>query len=612
VNQVQVKTNGHPLFVSQIFSLWEDTGLIASRRISPEKVVWEMTRQPEEIKELPPTLSALLEERIKHMSEKLQNILKHASVEGEVFSAQTITSLLKLDELQAIEDIETIENKYHLLEGLESKEIGTVIFDFYHFAHRFFREYVYTQLLTSPQRRILHRRVGECLEQLHTDHMPIAGLLARHFKEASIHLKAAGYALLAARLEQTRYAWTESESWCRFGLEMIEKLPEDDEVKPLRLNLLEQSGNGCYYSGDYRGSDRKYRHIIELAEQLNSDTEHIGSMYARMADICDERDEPEDGMRFVLKGKALLKKHDLPLGEVHLKLAGMEALLQCRFGNNELAIQLAQKVIADAGKLPQTSQLEHIRVDILSNLAIAYGEQNRYSESIATYKKAIEIAELIGDNFMLAICLSNMSDDYTYMGKLDEAESAVTRSLDISRQIGEESLRDQSLRYRARIFLQRGEPLKAIPDLQDATTVSEKAGLKYGIHRSHADLALAYLALSNLETAYHHATQGLVHAGDNDWWRSYAYYVLGQVETARGNWDQAVEHFECSIELDLGDDDRRSLASTQYHYAAALLEMGESEKANVLLKRALTTFQDLHLAYQVSEVQRLLDRAGDA
>ncbi|MEJ2558014.1 MAG: tetratricopeptide repeat protein [Anaerolineae bacterium] len=112
---------------------------------------------------------------------------------------------------------------------------------------------------------------------------------------------------------------------------------------------------------------------------------------------------------------------------------------------------------------------------------------------------------------------------------------------------------------------------------------------------------------SDLKTAYQHARQSLTLAGDIERLRAYALDALGQVEAARQNWGQAVEHFERSIALRSEGGDRHLAARTQRHYAEMLLQKGEPEEAVELFQAALATFQELGLAHEVAETQRLLD-----
>ena len=160
-------------------------------------------------------------------------MLTSASIEGEDFTAQVVARLRQLDEIRAFDDLESLEQRYRLIhsEG-QQHEVATVVLDMYRFAHRFFRERIY-QKMDDGKRRILHRQVGECLEALYGEGelMSIASQLTQHFKAAGKRAKAARYALLAAEVEQSRYAWAEGEHWCALGLELVNDLRPNRETK---------------------------------------------------------------------------------------------------------------------------------------------------------------------------------------------------------------------------------------------------------------------------------------------------------------------------------------------------------------------------------------------
>jgi predicted ATPase len=197
INRVQELTGGHALFASQVFSLWEDKGTIAASPTFNGLSEWRVVDNADVKFVIPQTLGEVLAERIRSMSDELREVLVYASVEGEDFTVQTIARLRQLSELKACDSLELLDHHYYLVQEDRTKQIGPNVFDFYRFAHRFFREHVYSQL-AAGKKRVLHKQVAECLEALYTNRSEIAGQLARHFREAFDLMKSAQYALMAA------------------------------------------------------------------------------------------------------------------------------------------------------------------------------------------------------------------------------------------------------------------------------------------------------------------------------------------------------------------------------------------------------------------------------
>ncbi len=143
VGYAQKITEGHALFVSQVFSLWEDTGVIVSETNSdgqpvwkmaktPDESnsdgqpVWKMAKTPDEYSAIPKTLSEVLEERIRLMEDNLRDILTCASVEGEDFTAQVIARLKKIEEYEVCESLETLERRYRLVQEQGTKQVCAI------------------------------------------------------------------------------------------------------------------------------------------------------------------------------------------------------------------------------------------------------------------------------------------------------------------------------------------------------------------------------------------------------------------------------------------------------------------------------------------------------
>ena len=162
IKRIQEETEGHAIYVAELFNLWEQTGEIVFDGTS-----WQLADGEINIK-LPPNFREVLQQRIKNLNDQLQEIITRASVEGDDFIVQTIAKLLEIEEYKMFDEFEALEKNYHLISQKGSEEISQVIFDFYHFVHRFIQQHIYEEL-SGGKRRILHRQLGMCLEKLCVD-----------------------------------------------------------------------------------------------------------------------------------------------------------------------------------------------------------------------------------------------------------------------------------------------------------------------------------------------------------------------------------------------------------------------------------------------------------
>lgn len=106
----------------------------------------------------------------------------------------------------------------------------------YIFRHALVQEAAYASVLRAD-RRILHRAVGEALEQLYAERREeLSGVLAHHFAAAGERDKAVQYHRLAAQQAEARYAYEEALQHLRAALDVL----SGEEHVEMRLTLLEE------------------------------------------------------------------------------------------------------------------------------------------------------------------------------------------------------------------------------------------------------------------------------------------------------------------------------------------------------------------------------------
>lgn len=608
IQRLQVQTEGHALFVNQLFSLWEDTGVIAAVAGPDGSPTWKLMRDSDvSTIAIPPAIGAVLDERISLMEDELREILTCASVEGEDFTAQVVTRLRQLDEIKGFDDLEIIERRYRLVLRQGTQQVAAVILDLYRFAHRFFRERIY-QNLSSGKRRILHRQVGEHLEALYNDRRSIAGQLARHFSEANELLKAARYALMAAQFEQLRWAWVEGEAWCEFGLELLNKInAESAEVVQLKLDLMEQSGYGHYKVSTYPRAYARYTEALALAQNLPIAAEHLASIYNMLADIDGYAGRVDEAITQLDRGQQLLVDRSVPFGEMHVELKRCRAYLEDQRGQADLALKLLRETLADADKLPSTSSLMRIKAGIHNMCGIILTKLSRHAEAYGSYQQAIQLARQVHDEEFEATCLLNVADNCLQIGKLEEGQAYIDQGAAIIRRIGDLDKAAYGQYLSGQMYLELGKFTEAISEFSKAIDLSKRLDAVWNMSALFASLATANLAVQNVEAADEQSAAALNYAGTSPYELGEALDVRAQVEAAQSRWDLASQHFNQSIETHQRAGYRQAAAIVQRHHAQALLQRGDRQPAAQLLQTALNTFQELTLQHEVTKTQQLLN-----
>ncbi len=230
------QTRGHPLFTIELLRGMQDRGDlvqdIGGRWAEGPALDWET---------LPARVEAAIAERIGRLAEPLKDLLRAASVEGEVFTAEVVARVRTVGEREVVRRLSGELDRQHRLvrvhaiERLEARRVSH-----YRFRNYLFQKYLYDNL-DQVERAYLHEDVGHALEELYADQAselaPVAVQLARHFQEAGIAEKAILYLHQAGDRAVQLSAYQEGIAHLTRGLSLLMTLPESLERAERELAL---------------------------------------------------------------------------------------------------------------------------------------------------------------------------------------------------------------------------------------------------------------------------------------------------------------------------------------------------------------------------------------
>jgi predicted ATPase len=231
------QTRGHPLFTVELLTGMQERGdLIQDAEgcwVEGPELNWEI---------LPARVEAVIAERIDRLAEPLKEIVRAASVEGEVFTAEVVARTLAVDERQIIASLSGELDKRHRLvraQGME-RAAGQRL-SRYRFRHILFQRYVYSSL-DEVERAHLHEQVGSALDTLHAgrtdERAAIVPQLAWHFERAGMPARAVEFLQQAGERAVHMSANKEAIVHLRKGLDLIPLLPDTPERARRELALL--------------------------------------------------------------------------------------------------------------------------------------------------------------------------------------------------------------------------------------------------------------------------------------------------------------------------------------------------------------------------------------
>ncbi len=252
-------TAGHPLFTVELLrEMREQNNLVKEdgEWVVGPALDWEL---------LPPRVEGVIEERIGRLEEDLIDLLKVASVEGELFTAQVLARVSNRDERQVLGLLSAeLEERHRLIHERGLIKIGDRYLARYQFTHTMFHAYLYENL-SEHERMLLHADIGTALEELYSGaSSQIVVQLARHYLEGGKPENALPYMIQAGDKARALYAANEAEWYYKQAADIQNERGMTEETARTYLKL------GLVYTAAYKAEKAQacYDRAFELWSPL--------------------------------------------------------------------------------------------------------------------------------------------------------------------------------------------------------------------------------------------------------------------------------------------------------------------------------------------------------
>ena len=233
---VHAKTDGHPLFMSDILRYLRDRGTIVQQgdRWSLANAVMDIQR------DLPESVRALIQRKVDQLARDERELLLAASVQGHEFDAAILADALQIEIADVEERLDALERVHAFVRPLGERELPDGRLSRHcRFVHALYQNALYAEL--GPGKRAgLARRIAEALLRGWKGNEPaIATELAFLFETSRDFERAADFFLIAARNARRLFANQEAVDAATRGLHMLESLPAgtDRDRRELELRL---------------------------------------------------------------------------------------------------------------------------------------------------------------------------------------------------------------------------------------------------------------------------------------------------------------------------------------------------------------------------------------
>jgi tetratricopeptide (TPR) repeat protein len=265
---VHRQTEGNPLFVQEVVRYLVEDGVITR-----EEGRWRAKSDTPVEMRIPDGLRDVIGKRLSGLSEGCGKVLSVAAVIGRDFRLEALQKVAGMSD----EDIfKALEEARKMAVVEERTGAGAVVN--YRFAHAFFRQTLYEEII-APRRIRLHQQVARALEEVYKARLEEhAAELAEHFSHSSDPAdlkKAVSYGEMAAQRAMNVYAYGETARLLEQALKVQEVL--DPEGREKRCDLLLALGEALQQSGQPRRAlDVEAPEAFALAEAIGDSVKASG------------------------------------------------------------------------------------------------------------------------------------------------------------------------------------------------------------------------------------------------------------------------------------------------------------------------------------------------
>ncbi len=358
--------------------------------------------------------------------------------------------------------------------------------------------------------------------------------------------------------------------------------------------------------------------LEEATERLGKDVfvdspEVRADLLLQLAEVHWRRGDPQRGLILANEALELGKKE---LGENHrLVLGGLHVAgtIASEVGDYERSTELLLEAL---DRNVEVHSYDSTKVsDVLANLGAIHEEQDLDQLALDYYEQALGILERqpAPDVARITSVLSNLSVPYRKLGRLQDAEQALRRTIEIQDDLYEENHPQRAFALNnLGILLQEAKRFDdAREALKEARRVRE---VSLGVDHPYYGLTVNLQAQLAMRVGDWAEAEGLLNEAREVWlkslgpdhlWSSYPEYNIGDLRLGQGDYAGALAAFQrCSEIRDIVDATPRAKAGPLLGLAIAWHAQDEYVKAKVALD---TAAELLHGIPTTSSFQLLLE-----
>jgi class 3 adenylate cyclase/tetratricopeptide (TPR) repeat protein len=461
------KADGNPFFIEEIIRSLIETGQLV--RADGH---WQVM-SPEAKISLPNTLRGVLNARIDRLPEITRHVLQNAAVVGRSFDLRVLQRLTRLNGGLAAH-IQYL-NEASLIEPLQEQ---------FAFRHVLIQEAAYDSILLK-NRAVLHKQIGETLEQLHAERLEeFAPLLAHHFFNAQDE-RSLKYDLLAGEKAARLYANAEAASHFSRALEVARRTQAD--LKQI-AHLHTQLGSVLELSGKYQPALANYDDLLALGKERHDRALELSALMAKATVYSTFTEMHDPALAEQMLIQALEISQEIGDRAAQVKL-GWNLMLTYLFSKRlDRALQYGEAALALAR---QSDNMEMLAF-VLNDLCRLYTCRGEFEQAHIVIREARELWQSLNNEVMLADSLGSESEAYFNAGEYDEALECNQQALLLCEKINNLWGQSYNLMLMSFSLFENGQVGRGVRLAEGSNQLADQAGLLASSISMRSELAWMY------------------------------------------------------------------------------------------------------------------------
>jgi tetratricopeptide (TPR) repeat protein len=279
--KLAIESQGNPLYIVETLRLLHERKGLYKENNQWRLAVGEIS--------VPSKIKDIILRRVSTLKNNHRRMLDAASVIGEKFDVELLSSVLGLDILEVLETLDTL---------VRTTSLVSVEENYFRFDHAVCRETIYSEL-SAPLKRGYHSRIAEKLESKNQSSMLPFSDLAYHHAHAGNSEKAVKYAFSAGQEELKRFSNIEAIEHFAY---VLENLPNTTQTVEMRRHALEGLGDAYLASGKYENAIKTFENLANSS----TDTDRLRAYRKEMEAVFWKESRPERLLELVKKAETYM------------------------------------------------------------------------------------------------------------------------------------------------------------------------------------------------------------------------------------------------------------------------------------------------------------------